>query len=154
MKTFLDDRHEQINDFGDPDLRFHRVGRGSVERLYPQMLLDSFEEQFDLPPLQKRVRDHLRWNIEEVRQENGTFLLLGIDIDDSPQRLGKTGSGLANEQGNDLIFSHSLGTSGYVDPRGQSRPRSGAFGVHTRIAKGDRVGQRQRVYGEGSGRLV
>jgi len=30
MKSFLKDRHEQINDHGDPDLRLHGVGRDAA----------------------------------------------------------------------------------------------------------------------------
>ena len=107
MKTFLHDRHEQVNDHGDPDLRLHGVGRGPVERFDLQMLFDPFEEQFDLPLLPIRVRDHLRWNIEEVRQEHETFLLLGIGVGDSSQRLWITGPGLVTDQGDDLVPSHS-----------------------------------------------
>ena len=70
MKSFLHDRHEQVNDHGDPDLRLHGVGRGTVERLDPQMLLDPFEEQFDLLPLPICVRDHLRWNIDALAKKS------------------------------------------------------------------------------------
>ena len=38
------DRHEDIDGDGDPDLALHGVLRGAEERLYSQVLLDPLEE--------------------------------------------------------------------------------------------------------------
>ena len=39
-EALFDDRHQHVHRDRDPDLRLHRVLRGSVEPLDPQMLLD------------------------------------------------------------------------------------------------------------------
>ena len=49
MQTFFQQSHEQVNSDGAPDLEAHRVGAGAVKGFDPQMLLEPFEEQFDLP---------------------------------------------------------------------------------------------------------
>src|SRR5665811_856801 len=48
-EALLDDGNEDVNRYGDPDLRLHRVVRRAVELFDPKVLLDPFEEQFDLP---------------------------------------------------------------------------------------------------------
>ena len=49
MKLLLDDSDQDIDAHGDPELGLHRIFRGAVERLDPQVLLDPFEEEFYLP---------------------------------------------------------------------------------------------------------
>jgi len=49
MQTFFQNGDEQINGAGDPDLGAHRVERRAVKGFDAQMLLEPFEEQFDLP---------------------------------------------------------------------------------------------------------
>jgi hypothetical protein len=49
MKSFTNDGNKHISRDGNPYLSFYRVFRSAVECLYPQMLLDPFEEQLDLP---------------------------------------------------------------------------------------------------------
>ena len=46
----LDEGYEQTVDHGGPDLSCDRVLRGAEERLDSEILLDPFEEGFDLPP--------------------------------------------------------------------------------------------------------
>jgi hypothetical protein len=41
--------HQHVNRHRDPDLSLHRILAGPVEGLDAQVLLDPFEEQFDLP---------------------------------------------------------------------------------------------------------
>src|ERR1035437_449972 len=48
-EALLDDGNEDVNRYGDPDLRLHRVVRRAVELFDPKVLLDPFEKQFDLP---------------------------------------------------------------------------------------------------------
>jgi len=48
MQAFLENSDEQINGDGAPDLGAHGVGAGAVKGFDAQMLLDPFEEQFDL----------------------------------------------------------------------------------------------------------
>ena len=46
----LDDRNKHVNANRDPHLGSHRIVTCTVERLDLKILLDPFEEQFDLPP--------------------------------------------------------------------------------------------------------
>src|ERR1039458_4049713 len=48
-EALLDDGNEDVDRYGDPDLRLYRVVRRAVELFDPKVLLDPFEEQFDLP---------------------------------------------------------------------------------------------------------
>src|ERR1035441_2017225 len=48
-EALLDDGNEDVDRYGNPDLRLHRVVRRAVELFDPKMLLDPFEKQFDLP---------------------------------------------------------------------------------------------------------
>ena len=48
-KALLDDCDEDVDRDGDPDLGLHRIFGCPEEPFDPQMLLDPFEEQFDLP---------------------------------------------------------------------------------------------------------
>ena len=45
----LHDGYQNINADSNPHLGLHRIGRGPVECLDPEMLLDPFEKQFDQP---------------------------------------------------------------------------------------------------------
>ena len=51
MQSFFDDRDQHVGGNGDPDLCFDRILAGTEERFDSQVLLDSFEEQLDLPTL-------------------------------------------------------------------------------------------------------
>jgi len=46
----LDKREQQVIDHGGSDLSHGGVFRGAEERLEFEILLDPFEEGFDLPP--------------------------------------------------------------------------------------------------------
>lgn len=45
----LEIRDQQVHAHGHPDLRQHGIARGAEEGFDLQVLLDPFEEQFDLP---------------------------------------------------------------------------------------------------------
>ena len=49
METFSNDGDKDIGGDGNPDLGLYRIFGSSVEGLDAEMLLDPFEEQFDLP---------------------------------------------------------------------------------------------------------
>ena len=51
MQAFLDDGNQHVSADRNPDLRLHCVLAGAQECLDPQMVLDPFEEQLDLPAL-------------------------------------------------------------------------------------------------------
>src|SRR5271166_489006 len=56
-EPFASDSNQHVDRDGDPDLRLHRVLRGAVEPLDPQMLLDPFEEEFHLPTTFVEIAD-------------------------------------------------------------------------------------------------
>jgi hypothetical protein len=70
MQTFFQNGDEQINGDGGPDLRAHRVWRGAVKGFDAQMLLDPFEEEFDLPASVIKLGDGQRWHSEIVGQKD------------------------------------------------------------------------------------
>ena len=49
MESFSNDGDKYIGGDGNPDLGLYRIFGSSVEDLDAEMLLDPFEEQFDLP---------------------------------------------------------------------------------------------------------
>ena len=49
MKFFFDNGDQHVSGDGAPDLRLHRILARAQKTLDAQMLLDPFEEQFDLP---------------------------------------------------------------------------------------------------------
>ena len=49
LGTLFQEGDEQINGDGTPDRGAHGVGAGAVKGFAAQLLLDPFEEQFDLP---------------------------------------------------------------------------------------------------------
>jgi len=48
-QTLLDDSYQHVDGDGDPDLGLDRILGGTIKCLDPQVLLDPFEEQLDLP---------------------------------------------------------------------------------------------------------
>ena len=83
MQAFFQKGDEQIDGDGGPDLSAHRVGRGAVEGFDAQMLLDPFEEEFDLPAVAIELGDGQRRHGEVVGQENQRLARLGIAIADA-----------------------------------------------------------------------
>ena len=88
MQTFFQNGDEQINGDGAPDLGAHRVGAGAIKGFDAQMLLDPFEEQFDLPASTIQLSDGQSRHGEVVGQEDERFAGEGIAIADAAQRVG------------------------------------------------------------------
>jgi len=88
MQTFFQNGDEQVNGDGTPDLGAHRVGRRAIQGFDPQMLLDPFEEQFDLPAAPIQLRDGQGWPGEVVGQEDQRLAGFRIAIADAPPRDG------------------------------------------------------------------
>ena len=89
MQTFFQNGDEQINGNGDPDLGANGVGPGAVKGFDAQMLLDPFEEEFDLPAATIELGDGQRRNGEVVGQKDQRLAGLGIAIADAAQRDGQ-----------------------------------------------------------------
>ena len=87
LKLLFEDGRQQVHADGDPDLGLHRVVRVAVEGFDSQMLLDPFEEQFDLPTTAVELRDRERRQDEVVRQEPQLAAMLHVVETDATQRL-------------------------------------------------------------------
>ena len=85
MQTFFDDSDENVSTDRDPYLRLYCILAGAEKGFDTQMLLDPLEEQFDLPALLVKCRDHLWFEREVVGQKNEALSSLVFD-DDAPQR--------------------------------------------------------------------
>ena len=88
MQTFFQNGDEPINGDGGPDLGAHRVGTGAIKGFDAQMLLDPFEEPFDLPAASIQLGDGQRRHGEVVGQEDEGFAGEGIAIADAAERVG------------------------------------------------------------------
>ena len=88
MQTLFQDGDEQINGDGAPDLGAHRVGAGAIKGFDAQMLLDPFEEEFDLPAAPIQLRDGQRRDGEVVGQKDQRLARFWIAITDATQRGG------------------------------------------------------------------
>ena len=83
MQTFFQNGDEQIDGDGGPDLGAHRIWRGAVKGFDAQMLLDPFEEEFDLPAAAIEFGDGQRRHGEVVGQEDQCLACFGIAIADA-----------------------------------------------------------------------
>ena len=66
VEPLLDDRHQDVCTYGGPDLRLQRVGAGADERLDAQVLLDSLEEQLDVPAAAGRAWQDIRSRFKSI----------------------------------------------------------------------------------------
>ena len=107
MQTFLSNCDQHVGADCDPDLRLDRVLVGAIKRLDAQVLLDPFEEQFDLPALSIQVRYQLRFECEVVGQERDAFATVVLD-DHASQCGGIVLAGIENCQYTSLI-AHDFG---------------------------------------------
>ena len=81
MQTFFDDSDEDVSTNCDPYLRLYCIFAGAQKGFDTQMLLDPFEEQFDLPALLVKCRDHLWFECKVVGQKSEPFSGLVLDND-------------------------------------------------------------------------
>ena len=88
MQAVFQNGDEQINGDGGPDLGAHGVGAGAIKGFDAQRLLESFEEEFDLPASPIELGNGQSWHGEVVRQEDQRPAGFGIAIADATQRDG------------------------------------------------------------------
>src|SRR5258707_12234729 len=82
MESLLDDGDQNIGGDSDPDLRLNAILGSPVEGFDPQMLLDPFEKELDLPAAAVQFGDRKRGQDEIVGQEDeglGGFGVLKTD---------------------------------------------------------------------------
>ena len=107
MQSFLGNGDQHVCADRDPELRLDRVLVGAIKRLDAQVLLDPFEEQFDLPALSIQVRYQLGFESEVVGQERDAFATVVLDHHAS-QCGGIVLAGIENCQYTSLI-AHDVG---------------------------------------------
>lgn len=102
-QPLLDDRREDIDRDGDPDLRFYGILRSPVECLDPKVLLDPSEEQFDLPAEFIKQRHGQCGQSEVVRQERQIAIVVPVVESDTPESFGEGVVRIEAGQNNRLI---------------------------------------------------
>jgi hypothetical protein len=60
----------------------------AIECFDSKMLLDPFEEQFNLPTVVEEKCNRQSWEHKIVGQEDEPAIGLGVEITDSPERIG------------------------------------------------------------------
>ena len=80
METLSDDGNKDVGRNGDPNLSFYRIVGCSLKGLYAKMLLDPFEEQFDLPSALVELGDSQCGKDEIVGEKNQLLLSLRIEV--------------------------------------------------------------------------
>jgi len=99
MQTLFQNGDEQVNGDSAPDLGAHGVLTRAVESFDAQMLLDPFEEQFDLPAAMIELCNRQGGHGEVVGQKDQRRAGLGIAITDAPQRIGIMAAGIKADAG-------------------------------------------------------
>ncbi len=83
-KSFSDDGDKNVNRDRDPDLGLYGILAGAVESLYAQMLLNPFEEQFNLPTRLIDPRNRQGGQNEVVRKKLQPLIGFLINKGDTP----------------------------------------------------------------------
>jgi hypothetical protein len=95
--------HDQIGADGRPYLCFHSIDALPIEGFDPQILLDPFEEQLDLPATFIILANPGSVTIGNVGQQHNILIVLLVNQTDTPQRFRVTILGLIPCQPDDLI---------------------------------------------------
>ena len=103
MKLLFQHSHQYVDAEGGPNLGLHCVGRGAKEALDMQVLLDPFEEQFDLPATLVQLGDGQCRQAEVVGQIDKEAACLGVEEANTPQSVGVALSAVVTRQPDDLI---------------------------------------------------
>ena len=126
VEFLFDDGYQDIHRDGDPDLSFDSIVGGPVERFDAQVLLDPFEEEFDLPAATVEVGDVPCREREIVGQQQQSPPGFGVEVVNPPQGFRIVLAAVKALQSDDLIRQHS---GGLVDgPRGKTLELEVALG--------------------------
>ena len=106
-KPFLDDGDKYVGGHRRPNLNLHRVRRSAPKALDPQMLLDPFEEQFDLPTLMVDSRYGLCGNLKIVRDEDESLIDISRVKGHTAEQRGKVLLGKLACENDGLVGSHT-----------------------------------------------
>ena len=114
-QSFFDDSDQNVYSDSDPDLGFNGVGRSSKETLNTQVLLDPFEEQFNVPTVLVNGGDGLTRDRKIVGDEHEVFVDIGGEVMHATHGDRVSFQTFASLQEDRLIAAH---TSGRVDRAG------------------------------------
>jgi len=92
MELFANDRNQDIDADGDPDLGLHRVKRVAEEAAYAEVLLDPFEEELDLPTVLVEPSNIGCIGCDEVGEEGQFYAAFWVDKANLPQQIGEEAS--------------------------------------------------------------
>ena len=127
-QALLDDGHEDVNRDGDPNLRLHRILRGPIKRLNPQVLFDPAKEKFDVPPELIEHRDGQRRKDKIIRQKGQIAAVLPVVVADAAKFVGISVVGIKTYEGNGLVADQVRGS---IDgPRRQAAAAKIRFGAN------------------------
>ena len=107
MKFLLDDGNQHVSRHGAPNLRLDGILAVAQELLDSQVLLDPFEEQFDLPAVLVECCDGQRGQDKVVGQEYERLATLDILESNAPQVFGVMLRGVKPVEQDRLIANNS-----------------------------------------------
>src|SRR5579859_4743981 len=107
VEPFADDGHEQVAADGDPDLGFDGILGGTVKGLDAQVLLDPFEEEFDMPATTVQFGDDVSRKSEVVGQKYQPLFSLSVPKADTTQLSRIALGGIEPLQRDGLIALHA-----------------------------------------------
>ena len=87
MQTFLGNGDQHVGEYGNPNLRLHRVLAGAKEHIDAQMLLDPFKEQLHLPALALQSGNQFCAQGKVVGPKHQSFS--GLVLDHHPAQRGR-----------------------------------------------------------------
>lgn len=106
-KLLFQDSYEHIHADRDPDLSLDRVLGCAIERFNVEMLLDPFEEKFDLPTRMIEFRDDQGVKMKIIGEEDEMFVRLRVEKSDAAQVSRIPWRGLHPAETNRLVASQS-----------------------------------------------
>ena len=124
--NLIETSDHEINGYGCPYLGFYCVFGRAIEGLDSEVLLDPFEEQFDVPSTLVDACDGDGRQASVVGEEDETLAGFGIDEADAPQLFGVVAFALGGLQADALIAAQA---DALVD-------RSGLADVESQVAFG------------------
>ncbi len=109
--------HEAISNYGTIDLDAYSILGRSPELLYPEMLFDPFEEQFDAPTVSVEEGNQLGRSFKIVGQKYVSGTIFGVNNNDFTEFLGIALRTFIPGEGADNIRHYALGKPSFPCPR-------------------------------------
>ena len=102
-QALLNDGHEDVNRYGNPDLRLHRVLRSPIKCLNPKVLFDPAKKQLYSPAQLIEHGDGQRRKDKIIGQEGQVAVVLPIVEPDPAQLVGESIVGIETRKDNGLV---------------------------------------------------